>query len=165
MDLSATGSGTKGKKGAAVRKATGSGTKVKKGAAIRKATGSGTKGKKGAAARKAAGSGTKGEKGAAVGKAGGPRKESVTRLADAGLDTHVRLVTRDLQKVRDAQRAGNGPPDYIVDRLENITSDVLQLAKNAALRQREDGVEGVQEPKSPRKSAKSPKKKAFRDGR
>jgi hypothetical protein len=109
----------------------------------------------------ATGSGTKGKKGAAVRKAGGPRKESVTRLADAGLDTHVRLVIRDLKKVRDAQRAGNGPPAYIVDALERITSDVLKLAKNAALRNKKMELKASKKSaKSPKKSAKSQKKKS-----
>jgi hypothetical protein len=81
-------------------------------------------------------------------------------LADAGLDTHVRLVIRDLKKVRDAQRAGNGPPAYIVDALEGITSEVLKLAKNAALRNKKMELKASKKSKSPKKSAKSQKKKS-----
>jgi hypothetical protein len=81
-------------------------------------------------------------------------------LADAGLDTHVRLVIRDLKKFRDAQRAGNGPPAYIADALEGITSEVLKLAKNAALRNKKMELKASKKPKSPKKSAKPPKKKS-----
>jgi hypothetical protein len=108
----------------------------------------------------ATGSGTKGKKGAAVRKAGGRKKKRVTRLdADAGLDVHVRLIKRDLKKLRYEQRIGMGPPAYIVDALERISSEVLKLAKNAALRNKKMELKASKEPKSPKKSAKPPKKK------
>lgn len=65
------------------------------------------------------------------GKRGQPKK-STSRSARAGLIFPVGRISRFLRQGRFAKRIGAGAPVYMAGVLEYLTSEVLELAGNAA---------------------------------
>ncbi|VAI56700.1 unnamed protein product [Triticum turgidum subsp. durum] len=127
----------------------------------------------------------KAKKGAAGRKAGGPRKKSVSRSVKAGLQFPVSRIGRYLKKGRYAQRVGTGAPVYLAAK-DNKKSRIIprylllavrndeELGKllagvtiahggvvpkiNPVLLPKKTAEKSTKEPKSPKKTAKSPKK-------